>query len=180
METLVKLAQGFIKLFQTGGENLMGMVTGIIPTLAVLLITINALIAFIGEDRVERFAVRGTRFAIVRYVVLPVVGGFTMPNPGGLTLGRFLKEDQKSAFGDASSTLGHPMTSLFPHTNPGELFVWLGIAQGIEQLGLPTTELAIRYIAAGMILALIRGLSTERVYKIMERRKKKEKTQWNF
>lgn len=44
MEFLTKLAEGFIGLFNAGGETFVGWVTGIIPTLIVLITAINALL----------------------------------------------------------------------------------------------------------------------------------------
>ena len=61
----------------------------------------------------------------------------------------------------------HPPTGLFPHINPGELFVWLGIAQGIEDLGVNVATLAIRYALVGLVVILIRGFVTERISAIM-------------
>ena len=55
MEFLTKLAEGFIGLFNAGGEQFIGWVTGIIPTLIVLITAINALIKIIGEERVDKF-----------------------------------------------------------------------------------------------------------------------------
>jgi PTS system glucitol/sorbitol-specific IIC component len=57
----------------------------------------------------------------------------------------------------------HPPLGIFPHVNPGELFVWLGIATGIETLGLNVTDLAVRYLLTGFVVILIRGIVTERI-----------------
>ena len=59
---------------------------------------------------------------------------------------------------------------LFPHANPGELFVYTGIAAGLQKAGYLPTNLAVRYFVAGMAIILIRGLVTERVYTAMTQR----------
>ncbi|WP_425461278.1 PTS glucitol/sorbitol transporter subunit IIC [Enterococcus faecalis] len=46
---------------------------------------------------------------------------------------------------------------IFPNINPGELFVWLGIAQGIDTLGLNSMDLAIRYMFVGILMNFIGG-----------------------
>ncbi len=88
---------------------------------------------------------------------------FFLTNPMAYTFGRFLPEKYKPAFYDAAVSFVHPILGLFPHANPAELFVYMGIAQGIQQLGLPVGELAIRYFIVGVIVILIKGMVTERL-----------------
>ncbi len=163
MEFLSKLATRFIGLFQEGGNVFVSLVTGIVPLLICLLVAMNALIKLVGEDKIEKLAQKSAKHPLLRYMVLPVVGTFFFINPMTLSLGKFLPEKYKPAYMDSAISFCHPITGLFPHANPAELFVWLGIAQGVTALGLPTAELAVRYFIAGVIAIFIRGLLTEKI-----------------
>jgi PTS system glucitol/sorbitol-specific IIC component len=83
------------------------------------------------------------------------------------TMGRFLPESRKPAFYDSAVSFVHPITGLFPHANPAELFVYLGIATGIQTLGLPLGDLAVRYFYVGLIVIFMRGVVTEIITNIM-------------
>ncbi|MBE7552738.1 MAG: PTS glucitol/sorbitol transporter subunit IIC [Anaerolineales bacterium] len=175
MDTLVWLAEHFIGMFQQGGEVFVGLVTGIVPLLIILLTAVNALIALIGAERINKvgeWAARpGLLFYPVRYLVLPVISVFFLTNPMAYTMGRFLPERYKPAFYDAAVSYVHPPLGIFPHINPGELFVWLGIATGIQTLGLSVVPLALRYLLIGMVVIFIRGIVTERITAVMWARK---------
>ncbi|MGI2327123.1 PTS glucitol/sorbitol transporter subunit IIC [Planococcus sp. YIM B11945] len=161
MNFLVKLAEGFIGMFQQGGETFVGLVTGIIPLLIVLITAINAFIRIVGEDRIDRLARKSTKNIILRYTLFPVIAVFFLTNPMAYTFGKFLPEKQKPAFYDSAVSFVHPITGLFPHANPAELFVYLGISAGITTLGMSLGPLAIRYFIVGIIVILIRGIVTE-------------------
>lgn len=171
MDTLVWLATHFIGMFQQGGEVFTSLVTGIVPLLIILLTGVNALIALIGSERIEgvgQWAARdGLLFYPIRYLVFPVLACFFLTNPMAYTMGRFLPEKYKPAFYDAAVSYVHPPLGIFPHINPGELFVWLGIATGIETLGLSVVPLAVRYLLIGLVVIFIRGVVTERITAIM-------------
>jgi PTS system glucitol/sorbitol-specific IIC component len=175
MDSLVWLAEHFIGMFKQGGDVFVSLVTGIVPLLIILLTAVNALIALIGVERINKvgeWAARpGLVFYPIRYLVLPVVSVFFLTNPMAYTMGRFLPERYKPAFYDAAVSYVHPPVGIFPHINPGELFVWLGIAAGIEQVGLSPIPLAIRYLLIGMVVIFIRGIVTERITAIMWARK---------
>ena len=65
----------------------------------------------------------------------------------------FLPEKNKPAFYDAAVSFVHPITGIFPHANGGELFVWLGIAAGVEMVAPDmVTALAVRYLLAGLVV----------------------------
>lgn len=162
---LARAAEWFIGLFQAGGEVFMGLVVGIVPLLVVLLTAVNALIRLIGPEKIDKLGEMAGRPGIqwypVRYLVLPVLSVFFLTNPMAYTMGRFLPERYKPAFYDSAVSFVHPITGLFPHANPGELFVYLGIAAGITTLGGGLGDLAIRYLLVGMVVILIRGIVTE-------------------
>ncbi|REJ13514.1 MAG: PTS sorbitol transporter subunit IIC [Caldibacillus debilis] len=170
MEWLQWLGEHFIGMFQAGGETFMGMFTGIVPTLIVLLTFTYAVIKFIGEERVNKTIRFAAKYTILRYTVMPVLSVLLLTNPMCYTFGRFLPERQKPAFYDSAVSFVHPVTALFPYANAGELFVYLGIANGIKEAGYPISELAIRYFLAGIVIILIRGIITEYITKFLANR----------
>jgi PTS system glucitol/sorbitol-specific IIC component len=171
MEALARFAEGFIGLFQAGGNTFLSLVTGIVPLLIVLMTAVNALIAIIGPEKINKvgeWAARdGIVFYPIRYILLPFLSVFFLTNPMAYTMGRFLPEKYKPAFYDAAVSYVHPPLGIFPHINPGEIFVWSGIAAGITQLGLGLGDLAIRYLLVGLVVIFIRGIVTERITFIM-------------
>ncbi len=164
MDAVTWVANGFMSLFQAGGETFLGWVTGIIPMVICLMTAINSIIKLIGEERVERFAKKMTGNVFGRYLVLPVLAVLFLGNPMCYTFGRFVDEKYKPAYYDSCVSFLHPVTGLFPHANPGELFVYMGIAAGITERGMSLGDLAIRYFVVGLIVIFIRGILTEKIY----------------
>jgi PTS system glucitol/sorbitol-specific IIC component len=163
--TLATAAEDFIKVFNKGGSVLLSLMGGILPTLVVLLTAVNALVRIIGPEKIENLGKAAARPGIqwypVRYVILPFVAVFVLTNPMAYTMGRFLPERYKPAFYDSAVSFVHPILGIFPHANPGELFVYVGIATGITQLGLGLGDLAVRYLLVGLVVIFIRGIVTE-------------------
>jgi glucitol/sorbitol PTS system EIIC component len=160
----------FIGLFQAAGEQLVGLITGILPTLIVLLTAMYALTRFIGEERVTRAVQWSARWWITRYTIMPVLAVLILTNPMCYSFGRFLPERQKPAFYDSAVSFVHPVTTFFPYANAGELFVWLGIASGVQALGQSTVPLALRYLLVGILVIFIRGVVTELITNLIIRR----------
>lgn len=163
MTFLADLASGFIGIFEAGGEQFVGYVTGIIPTLVTLITAVNALIGIIGKDKVNSFGRFCSRYLLLRYTVLPFLALFFFTNPMCYSMGQFVEEKYKPAFTDATFTMAHPILGLFPHANASEYFVYGGIAAGITELGLGLGDLAVRYFLVGLVIALIRGIANERL-----------------
>jgi PTS system glucitol/sorbitol-specific IIC component len=161
-----KAAEWFIGLFQEGATVFTGLVTGIIPLLIVLLTVFNTVIRLIGPEKVDRLGEiagrPGLRYYPLRYLILPVISVFFLTNPMAYTMGRFLPEKYKPAFYDSAVSYVHPPLGIFPHINPGEYFVYAGIAiLGIQAAGYNVTELAVRYLLVGLVVIFIRGILTE-------------------
>ena len=68
-----------------------------------------------------------------------------------ISMGRYLPERYKPAYFASASYHCHTNSGIFQHINPAELFLWLGIANGVLARGLDTFPLAIRYLLAGLI-----------------------------
>jgi glucitol/sorbitol PTS system EIIC component len=173
LNAIIWAGEHFIGVFNEAGKQFAGLVTGILPTLIVLLTGMYALIAFIGEERVTRAVQWSSRWWITRYTVMPVIAVLMLTNPMCYTFGRFLKERHKPAFYDSAVSFVHPVTTFFPYANAGELFVWLGVANGVMQLGQSTVPLAVRYFAVGVLVILIRGVVTELITSYLIRRQGK-------
>ena len=167
----------FIGVFQKGGEVFAGFVTGIIPTLIVLMTAFYAVTELVGEQRVHGLARAAGKIALTRYTVLPIISMFFLTNPMAYTFGTFLEEKHKPAFYDSAVSFCHPITGLFPHANAGEFFVWGGVLvalQGLEAAGkLPAgwhVKLAIWYFGVGVVVILLKGMLTEKITQIMAQR----------
>jgi len=177
MEALARFAEAFIALFQEGATVFSNIAVDVIPIMVVLMTAFNALIRVIGTEKIDDLGKKAGESRIInyplRYMILPTLSVFFFGNPMALGVGKFLPEKFKPAFNDTISTMVHPPLGLFPHVNPGEFFVWGGIAAGITALELPIGDLAIRYLLVGMVVALIRGIVSEWITSIMFARKEK-------
>lgn len=161
MDYITKFAEGFMKLFQLGGDTFISWMTGIVPVVLMLLVAMNASIALLGEERVNKLAAVSAKNPVSRYMILPFISAFMLGNPMAISMGRFMPEYYKPSYVASQMQFCHTSNGVFPHINPGELFVWLGIASGIKTLGLSQMELAIRYLLVGLIMNFVSGWVTD-------------------
>lgn len=169
MDFIVNLASKFMNLFTLGGEQFISWVTGIIPTILMLLVCMNAIIALAGDDKVEKLARICTGNPVLRYMVLPFISAFMLGNPMALSIGKFMPEFYKPCYYASATYHCHTNNGIFPHINASELFIWLGIANGVSMLGLDTTPLAVRYLLVGLVANFISGWATEWTTKWVEK-----------
>ena len=175
-DLLARGAEAFIGVFNAGGKTFVGFVTGILPTLIVLLTAVYTVIGLVGEQRVQRLAKFAAGNIITRYTLLPLLAMFFLTNPMAYTFGMFVEEKHKPAFYDSAVSLCHPITGLFPHANPGELFVWLGVGAAISKLAetghapFSVAKLALAYLLVGLFVNLLKGIVTERITSIIAKR----------
>lgn len=161
MDFLVQAAEWFIGLFKAGAETFISWMTGIVPLVLMLIIAMNSIINLIGADKIDKFAAKAGHNPVSRYLLLPFIGSFMLANPMVHSLGRFMPERYKPSYFASAGQFCHTSNGVFPHINAGELFIWLGVAAGISQLGLPTGPLAIRYLLVGLVMNFVGGWTTD-------------------
>ena len=81
MDAFTDLTQGFLSMFETGGEILLGWMTTILPMVVCLMTAVSAVVKLIGESRVERITKFLTRWRIARYTLLPLMAILFLGNP---------------------------------------------------------------------------------------------------
>ncbi len=88
MQALATAAEWFIGLFKAGADNFVGLVTGIVPLLIVLMTFVNALIALIGADKIDKVgeaaAKEGIIYYPIRYIDFAISFGVLPDKPDGI------------------------------------------------------------------------------------------------
>lgn len=171
LQALTWGATSFIGLFNAAGQAFVGLFTGILPTLIVLLTLMFAITTWIGEARVTRAVQWAGRYAITRYTLMPILAVILLTNPMCYSFGVYLPERQKPAFYDSAVSFVHPVTAFFPHANAGEIFVWAGVSAGVlaaDPAKYPI--LALLYFGTGIVVIFLRGIMTEWITRLLIRR----------
>lgn len=161
MDNFIYMAEKFMGLFNLGAETFMSWMSSIVPVVLMLLIAMNTLINLIGEERINKLARASTKNPLLRYMVLPFLGAFMLGNPTALSLGRFFPERLKPSYYASATYFCHTSSGVFPHINPGEVFIFLGVAEGISTLGYSTMPLAVRYMLVGLVMNFVSGWATD-------------------
>ena len=167
---LTNLIQNIVS---TGTDQLLTWMTQLLPQVFLFLIFMNAVTSMIGRARVERLAAKCGSNPALRYMVLPFLSAVVLGNPMAISMGRYLPERYKPAYFASASYHCHTNSGIFQHINPAELFLWLGIANGVLARGLDTFPLAIRYLLAGLIanfVNFVSGFATELITKRIEKK----------
>ena len=175
MDAIVKIAEVFGNIVNAMGDTFAGITVGIVPRVIVLMTIFFFISKAIGEEKVQNGVQSLFKWKVLRYTVAPFVSALMLSVPMDFVPGKFLKEIQKSAFFDSCLALHHPMLGFFPHVHAPEFFVYYGLAQGLEQLGLSLGPYNVRILLAAVVLAFVRGYANEWVFNIMKGRSDAEK-----
>lgn len=171
MRALTWGAEHFIGIFQAAADAFVGLVTGVLPLLMVMLTFMYAITTWIGEERVTAAVRWAGRYAITRYSIMPLLSLLLLTNPMAYTFGRFLPERHKPAFYDSAVSFCHPITALFPHANAAEIFVWAGVSAGVMQAAPDKyASLAVLYFLVGLVVIFIRGVVTQWITGVLIKR----------
>jgi len=160
----------FSNIIDAGTLQLVQWVTQLLPQIFLFLILLNAVTRLVGRSRVERLAVRCGSNSLLRYLVLPFLSAVILGNPMAISMGRYLPEEYKPAYFASASYHCHTNSGIFQHINPAELFLWLGIANGVLGRGLNLFPLAVRYMCAGLVANFISGYATEIITRRLEKK----------
>ena len=160
----------FSNIIDAGTLQLVQWVTQLLPQIFLFLILLNAVTRLVGRSRVERLAVRCGSTPLLRYLVLPFLSAVILGNPMAISMGRYLPEEYKPAYFASASYHCHTNSGIFQHINPAELFLWLGIANGVLGRGLNLFPLAVRYMCAGLVANFISGYATEIITRRLEKK----------
>ena len=84
MSYITKFAEGFMHLFPNRSRNIYFLDDRHRTCCLMLMVAMNTLIAFLGEERVTKVAKLSAKNPVTRYLVLPFLSAFMLGNPMSL------------------------------------------------------------------------------------------------
>ena len=164
------LIESIQSMTEAGAQQLLTWITQLLPKVFLFLILLNGVTRLIGRARVEKLAARCGSNSLLRYLVLPFLSAVVLGNPMAISMGRYLPEKYKPAYFASASYHCHTNSGIFQHINPAELFLWLGIANGVLARGCDLFPLALRYMLAGLLANYVSGYATEIITRRVEKK----------
>lgn len=73
MDYIIKFAEGFRNLFDTGAETFISWMTGIVPVVLLLLVAMNTIIQLIGENRINRLASASSKKSLIKIFSFTII-----------------------------------------------------------------------------------------------------------
>lgn len=170
IDVVIYGVEWFIGLFQKGGEVFIGMVIGIFFLLISLLVIMNVLINFIGQQWIEKLVQCCVGNLIFCYLLLFCIGIFVFCNLMMLSFGWFMLEKYKFSYYVVVLYSCYLMNGLFLYINFGELFVYFGIVNGFIIFGLLFGLLVVSYLLVGLVINFFCGWVIDLIILIFERK----------
>lgn len=170
--TLLSLTGGVFGFIHCAYGHFITLAVTVLPAFVLLRILLTVTLRLAGTARSEALARTFGRSRILTYGLLPVIGWLLLRTYGALALGFVLPEKSKPGFEDALTTLAHPLSASFPCVVTPEVVAWLSICAGLRAHGLSVTQLALRYAVTAVVVGLIRGIVTERIFVRLAARRK--------
>ncbi len=161
MRTLQWVTSHLFAVIDQGAVFFTDFVTGFLPALMVLMAATFTLRSLVGQERAEAWAAHLGGNLFLRYTLMPFVAVFFLTNPEAYRAGKHLPEEHKPAFYDAAVSFVHPTLGLFPHVNSAEIFIWAGVAVGVQRMGGSIGPLAVWYFLVGLLVIWVRGVTTQ-------------------
>ena len=155
---------------EAGAQQLLTWITQLLPKVFLFLILLNGVTRLIGRTRVEKLAARCGSNSLLRYLVLPFLSAVVLGNPMAISMGRYLPEKYKPAYFASASYHCHTNSGIFHHVNPAELFLWLGIANGVLARGCDLFRVGLRHVVSGGLATGVAGYATEFITGQVEKR----------
>lgn len=179
MQAINNFGSALFGLFENGAIYFISLfVLQLLPWIIIMMCFMNILFKLIGVERIEKLVQLCNKNVITRWLLSPVIAMVFSGNPMTYPYARFLPENQKVEFFDPGISFCHPVSGLFPHANPGEIFVWLGIASGVyyqyaqQGFGIESIGgLAVQYFLLGVVMVFLRSMTTHIIYSYKYKKK---------